>query len=259
MKKSALHIEQTGHGRDLFLIHGWMMNQHCWDTVARQFKDHYCLTMVDLPGHGGSLQSIYSLSRPEQLLDGLLEAAPKNAIWLGWSIGGLLAQLATQVAPERINALISVGMSSRYTATSDWPYGINHVLFRAVKQLFAISPKQAIVGLIEKQVLGSERQEYARAILKSLATMPWDKKELKSGLDFLTTADARLAMQAFNQPTLFIAGEKDLIVNNKSLKQSSLITAQGRYTEIPKSGHAPFLSHLKEFTEAVNNFCNEFN
>ncbi len=255
--RTTLHTEQTGRGRDVFLIHGWMMNGRCWSEVITRFKDRFRLTTVDLPGHGGSLQSPYSLSRPERLLAGLLELAPRNAIWIGWSLGGLLAQLAAQSARARIRALISVGMGARYTATSDWPCGINRVLFRAVRQLFAVAPERIVRELIEQQVLGSERQEHARSVLRSLAAMPWDKQELKAGLEFLKTADARRTLRAFDKPVLFIAGEKDLIVSGNGLKQSSRLAPRGRYVEIPGAGHAPFLSHCPEFIAAVDGFINE--
>ena len=234
------------------------MNGRCWRELVAQLQDRYRLTVVDLPGHGGSLQSSYSLSRTEQLLTGLAELAPANAIWIGWSLGGVLAQLATQVIPERIRALISVGMGARYTATTDWP-GVNRALFKAVRQLFSVSPRQVTRQLIAQQLLGSERQAQARAVLSTLAAMPWDKKELKAGLDLLNTADARHAIQTFDKPTLFITGEKDLIVNNASLKQSSNLARHSRYVEIPGAGHAPFLSHPQEFIQAITHFIHGLN
>ncbi len=249
-----MHVEQTGCGPDLFLIHGWMMNRHCWRGIVAQLRDRYRLTTVDLPGHGDSLRSSHSLNRPEQLIAGLLELAPQNATWVGWSLGGLLAQLAAQAAPDGIRSIINVGMSARYMAAPDWPCGVNRVLFKAVRQLFAVSPEQIVRQLIERQVLGSERQECARAVLSSLAAMPWDKKELKAGLELLKVGDARPAMQTFKKPVLFIAGEKDLIINNASLEQSSRLAAHGRYVEIAGAGHAPFLSHHREFVAIVDSF-----
>ncbi len=251
---ATLHTERTGRGPDIFLIHGWMMNGRCWRGVIAHFKDRFRLTVVDLPGHGGSLHSPYSLSSPERLLAALLEAAPPDAIWVGWSLGGLLAQFAAQSSPGRLRSLVSVGMGARYTATPDWPRGINRTLFRAVRQLFAVAPEQLVRQLIERQVLGSERQEHARAVLRSLAAMPWDKKELMAGLEFLKTADARRAIQTFDKPALFIAGEKDLITNSKSLEQSSRLAPRGRYVGIAGAGHAPFLSHGGKFAAAVNDF-----
>ena len=250
----SLHVEQTGSGRDLFLLHGWMMNSRCWDGLAAQLEDRFRLTKVDLPGHGGSLQSSYSFEDPDRLLTHLLELAPEGAVWVGWSLGGMLAQLAAQMATDRLRALIIVGMSSCYLATKDWPYGVNRALFRAVRSLFSVAPEQVLRQLIEQQVLGSERQAYARSVLRSLAIMRWDKKQLKAGLELLRTADVRRGMREFRKPALFVVGEKDMIVSAKSVLHSSRIVPRGSYAEISGAGHAPFLSHAEEFLEALNGF-----
>ena len=254
-----MHTEQIGNGSDLFLIHGWMMNGQCWRELTMQLKERHRLTTVDLPGHGGSLQSSYSFNRTEQLLSGLLELAPANAIWIGWSLGGLLAQLAATTNPGYVRAVISVGMSARHTAAADWQCGVNRALFRAIRLLFAASPAQLTRQLLDQQVLGSERQKHVRATLSTLATAPWEKRELKAGLGLLDTADARDAIQTFDKPILFIAGEKDLVVNKASLEQSANLAPQGHYVEIAGAGHAPFLSHPHEFTRTINHFINELN
>lgn len=246
-----MYIEQTGRGLDLFLIHGWMMNLRCWDGFVARFKSHCRLTAVDLPGHGGSLRSSHSLGRPRRLVAGLLRLAPDNAVWVGWSLGGLLAQLAAEAAPERVRALVSVGMGSRYTASGDWPHGVNRTLFETAARLFVVSPEWFLRRLIERQLFGSERRKHARALISSFAAMPWDKQELKAGLDLLRIADVRAAMRKFDKPTLFVAGEKDLVISVKNLEQSSRLAPQGRCVSIAGAGHAPFLSHFPEFSDVL--------
>ena len=250
----SLYVEQTGSGCDLFLLHGWMMNSRCWDGLATQLEGRFRLTKVDLPGHGGSLRSSYSFEDPDRLLVHLLELAPERAVWIGWSLGGLLAQLATRVATDRIRALVIVGMSSRYLAAKEWPHGVSHALFRAVRSLFSVAPEQVVRRLIEQQVLGSERQTYARSVLRSLAMMRWDKKQLKAGLELLQATDARQTMQMFEKPALFVVGEKDMIVSTQSVRYSSHIAPRGIYAEIAGAGHAPFLSHAGEFLKVLRGF-----
>ncbi len=252
-----MYTEQTGRGPDLFLIHGWMMNLRCWDGIVARLKDRFRLTTVDLPGHGGSLRSSHSFTRPRQLVSGLLRLAPDNAVWVGWSIGGLLAQLAAQTAPDRVRSLVSVGMGSRYVASADWPYGINRALFETAARLFAVSPESTLRWLIERQLFGSERRKHVRTLMNSLAAMPWDKEELKAGLAVLRTADARGAMRSFGKPALFVAGEKDLIISVKNLEQSGRLAPRGRCVSVAGAGHAPFLSHPLEFVDALGGLIDE--
>ncbi len=252
-----MHVEQTGQGPDLFLIHGWLMNLRCWDGIVARFKDRCRLTMVDLPGHGGSLDSSYSFGHPQRLVSGLLRLAPDNAVWVGWSLGGLLAQLAAQAAPERVRSVVSVGMGSRCVASADWPYGANRALFETTLRLFAVFPERVLRLLIKWQLFGSERRMDVRTLMNSLAAMPWDKEELKAGLELVRTADARNAMRGFDKPALFIAGEKDLIIKPANLEQSSRLAPRGRCVTVAGAGHAPFLSHPPEFAATLGGFIDE--
>ena len=85
-----LWSETTGTGVPLYLIHGWGMNASVWDPLLTTLNDDYQVTRVDLPGHGNSPLPEKQLALSDWS-SALMEAAPENAIWLGWSLGGLLA------------------------------------------------------------------------------------------------------------------------------------------------------------------------
>ena len=50
----TLHVEVSGSGPDLVLLHGWGMNAAVWGEVATALAQHFRLHCVDLPGHGAS-------------------------------------------------------------------------------------------------------------------------------------------------------------------------------------------------------------
>jgi pimeloyl-[acyl-carrier protein] methyl ester esterase len=50
----SLHVEVTGSGEPLLLIHGWGMHGGMWGSAAERLAQDFRVIAVDLPGHGFS-------------------------------------------------------------------------------------------------------------------------------------------------------------------------------------------------------------
>ena len=84
-----MHIETLGSGPDLVLIHGWALHGGVFAPLARRLAPHFRLHLVDLPGHGLSRDPDETLDLRSVAVHVAAQTPP--AIWLGWSLGGLLA------------------------------------------------------------------------------------------------------------------------------------------------------------------------
>ena len=104
-----LHWQCHGAGQDLVLLHGWGMNGAVWQQSVEALRHHYRVHVVDLPGFGLSHQRHFSTLA--DLTAQVLEDAPEKAIWLGWSLGGLVACHIALHHPERAQGLITVASS----------------------------------------------------------------------------------------------------------------------------------------------------
>ena len=96
-----LHIEISGQGPDLVMLHGWGVNSAVFAPLHEslsQYRVHY----VDLPGFGHSQMVEGGLST---WVDTLVAALPEHAIWAGWSLGGLVATQAALSYPQKIKGL----------------------------------------------------------------------------------------------------------------------------------------------------------
>ena len=51
-----LHVETTGSGPDLVLLHGWGLHSGAWDDVLPRLAASATVHTVDLPGHGHSAE-----------------------------------------------------------------------------------------------------------------------------------------------------------------------------------------------------------
>ncbi|MDQ9387065.1 alpha/beta fold hydrolase, partial [Serratia marcescens] len=117
---TALYWQTIGEGeRDLVLLHGWGLNAEVWSCIQARLAPHFRLHLVDLPGYGRS-QGFGALSL-EQMTEIVLAAAPPQAWWLGWSLGGLVASQAALMQPERLKGLITVASSPCFAARDEWP------------------------------------------------------------------------------------------------------------------------------------------
>ena len=100
MKESmaeSLKIASQGQGIPLVLIHGWGLNSAVFQPCIEQLQDHFEVISVDLPGF--ATNKAYQLSEYSliELADIIEKAVAKPAVYLGWSLGGLVAsQIAIQ-------------------------------------------------------------------------------------------------------------------------------------------------------------------
>ena len=92
----TLSTYTIGNGQDLVLLHGWGLHSPIWKEFAPTLAQHFRVTVIDLPGYGESKYDPKTAKSLPKLAEQLLEYAPPQAIWLGWSLGGLIASyLAT--------------------------------------------------------------------------------------------------------------------------------------------------------------------
>ena len=90
--------QTTGEGNcHLVLLHGWGLNAKVWDCITPQLASHFTLHLVDLPGYGRS--GGFGAMSLEEMAQRVLENAPERAIWLGWSLGGLVASQVAYPIP----------------------------------------------------------------------------------------------------------------------------------------------------------------
>ena len=93
--------QTTGEGNcHLVLLHGWGLNANVWDCITPELATHFTLHLVDLPGYGRS--GGFGALTLEEMAQQVVEKAPEQAIWLGWSLGGLVASLVALQHPQRV-------------------------------------------------------------------------------------------------------------------------------------------------------------
>ena len=101
----------------LVFIHGWMMNWTCFKKEIEHFKRKgYSVLYLDLRGHGKSdkpeLKKDYSLHKMQNDLFKIIKKEKiKEIILIGYSMGGMVAQLFTLEHNKLIKKLILLNSS----------------------------------------------------------------------------------------------------------------------------------------------------
>ena len=251
----SLHVEVRGQGPDLVLLHGWALHGGMWGPWLDQLAPHVRLHLVDLPGHGHSLWSD-DLMDLSQLARTVRSHVPEGASLLGWSLGGMIALELARQDPGLVSALILVATTPKFVACDDWAHGMQAAVLDEFARGLASDHRGVVQNFLALQTRGDERSlETLRLLKRSLeAHGPPDPRALAAGLEVLRTADLRDALPGIALPTLVIAGDRDRLTPAGAGRALAAALPQARYREIPRSGHAPFLSHGPEVLREILGF-----
>ncbi len=254
---AQLYWQTIGEGqRDLVLLHGWGLNAEVWRCITERLTPHFRLHLVDLPGYGRS--GDFPAQSLAEMANVVLMHAPAKAIWLGWSLGGLVASQIALANPERVDALITVASSPCFAAHSEWP-GIKPEVLSGFQHQLSHDFNKTVERFLALQTLGTESAKEDIRMLKGVVLkLPMPTVEvLNAGLKTLEIEDLRNGLDGLKLPFLRLYGYLDGLVPRKV---ASLLDERWPNSDsylFPKASHAPFMSHSAEFCEVVKAFIDQ--
>lgn len=251
----TLHVEQSGLGPDLVLLHGWGLHGSVFAALAEQLAPRYRVTLIDLPGHGRSPPPIHDFDLAA-VTETIAAAAPPRAIWLGWSLGGMIAAHMALSAPARVDKLILVASSPRFVTAPDWPHAMDPAILAGFARALEQDYRATLERFLSLQVTtgSTEGRETLRGLRAALLQYTPALPALRAGLEILRGADLRPQLAALSRPTQLILGGRDMLVPvsvGAALRQRAPAI---QIDVLSDAGHAPFLSHPQEFLATLTEF-----
>lgn len=250
-----MHVDVQGSGPDLVLIHGWAMHGGIFAPLTARLAAHFRVHVVDLPGHG--------FSRDEAHFDPVdcarsIAAATPPALWLGWSLGGLVALRAALDHPASVRGLALIASSPRFVSAPDWPHGVAATVFGEFAAELRRDYRHAIERFLALETMGSA---HAQADLRELKRRVFERGEpdadaLCDGLHVLDRSDLRADVAHLAMPSLWIPGRRDRLVPPAAMAWAAAQAARERLLEF-NGGHAPFLEHAPAIAAAIVHFQTE--
>lgn len=249
------YVETIGNGPDMVLLHGWGLHGGIFAQITPWLATKYRLHMIDLPGFGRSPvpNEDYTMA---MLVNSVLDVAPKQAIWLGWSLGGMLAMQLAITQPERVSALISVAASPRFIQGTDWPHAMKPEVLTQFASVLLEDYRGTLIRFLAIQTLGSETQREDIEFLKSQVFQHGEPapRALRGGLEILRTIDLRPELAQITCPWLRLYGRLDGLVPVKSAEDVQRLAPESKQHIFAKASHAPFISHPDAFLDVVERF-----
>ena len=237
----------------LVLLHGWGLNAEVWRCVSEELASQFTLHLVDLPGYGRSRG--FGAMSLDEMAQQVLDAAPQNAVWLGWSLGGLVASKIALDNPGRVSALVTVASSPCFRAQDAWP-GIKPEVLAGFQQQLSDDFQRTVERFLALQTMGTEtaRQD-ARTLKQTVLSLPMpDVEVLNGGLEILKTIDLREPLASLALPHLRMYGYLDGLVPRKVVPLLDNLWPESQSMVVAKAAHAPFISHPGEFCSALSAF-----
>ncbi len=245
-------------GAGLVLIHGWGMNAAVWaelpGPLAAGLAAGRPLVPVELPGHGAAPGVL--AADLDAWADACLATAPTRSVWLGWSLGGMVALAAALRAPHRVAGLILMTATPRFVQALDWPAAMAGGTLAQFHAGLLAEPAVTLDRFLALQVRGSEAaRETLRTLRRELAARPApDPRALEQGLDLLRDCDLRPRLSDLACPSLWLFGSHDTLVPAAVGRGVATLLPDARIEIIRGAAHAPFLSHPAETGALIGAF-----
>lgn len=262
----AMYVETLGQGRDIVLVHGWGLHGGVWRELAGRLAASFRVLLPDLPGHGRSpaANGDFTLADVVAELQGHMTAP---AVWVGWSLGALVALTAARHFPQRVSRLVLIGATPKFVQAPDWPCAMPPQTLAQFARDLEGDYRATLVRFLSLQMGSGDVQGCtsaasagsARAAVRHLRAMLMEHGEpepaaLRSGLQWLANTDLRADLPAITAPALVLHGQHDRLVPPAAAEFLARQLPAARLALIPSAGHAPFLSHPDATWSALTEF-----
>ncbi len=223
--------------------------------MAEELSSNYRVTIIELPGHGHSpyAEELRSL---QDWAEACLSIAPEQAIWIGWSLGGMVGTQAALCAPQRVSKLVLVASTPCFIQTDGWPHAVVRGSLSSFAATLHSDPQKTLERFLALQVRGStEAKSTLQRLRQDLSHRPIPHPgALKQGLHLLRETDLRQQLPQLQCPTLWLLGGRDTLTPASVADDIYQLLPTAEIELLPGAGHAPFLSHRAESMAALKNF-----
>ncbi|MDZ4089245.1 MAG: 3-oxoadipate enol-lactonase [Tabrizicola sp.] len=218
-----------------------------WDKVLPLLPPGLRMIRYDKRGHG------LSASRGGEQLDdhaqdaiAVIEAVAKGpVVFVGLSIGGLIAQRVAELRPDLIRALVLSNTAARLGTVESWQARIDAVQAGGLDSIAdAVMERWFAPAFRAKAELALWRAMLARTPAAGYV----------AACAALAGADQTEATRALRLPTLVIAGSGDGASPSAIVKATADLIPGAEFHEIPGAGHLPCVEAPAEWVALVAPF-----
>lgn len=234
-KGCLLHYWLTGQqGRPLVVFtHGALVDHHAFDPQLPVVGQHYHVLTWDVRGHGQSqpMGVPFTVREAVEDLVALLDLLGEHqAILVGQSMGGNIAQEMLFLYPERVSALVALDCTCNTLELS----ALERALLKLARALFHLYPYE----LLKQQ---SSRQSAVKPEVRQYLYQAMSQLSKEAFITIMLGTSLCLHYESgytITQPLLLLRGEYDQLGNIKTaMPRWAERDVQGQYVVVPGAGH----------------------
>jgi magnesium chelatase accessory protein len=243
-KPHRWHVQVTGEGPDVLLLHGAGASTHSWAPLTAHLAKTHRVIAVDLPGHGWT-RSPKGRARLGDVAADIANLCAQEGwspeLVIGHSAGGAVSlELARQGRIKPHHLVIVNGALENFRGAAGW-------LFPMMAKMLALNP---LTGILISQ--GGRSTQQVRSILSTAGTDLDDKGlshyarliQRRAHVDGTLAMMAQWSLDDLNRalpqiatPTLFIHGEQDGAVAVSVAERAAAAMPRAALVTLPGVGH----------------------
>jgi pimeloyl-ACP methyl ester carboxylesterase len=252
-KKEKVTFSDTGKGRVVVLLHGFLGSHKIWEPVIKDLSKTYRVIAIDLPGHGGTpcFGYAHSMELMAKCAKAVLDHLRlKKYVLIGHSMGGYVALAYADLFPDHVKGFCL------YHSTS-----------------YADSAEKKKDRLRAVNAVKSDRNLYTRNTIKNLFATK-NLKYLKSEINFATkiakgtskrgiiaalygmkdrvSRDIILGMVEY--PIMMVIGELDNVLPHEQLLEQAATIRNPATLYLEHDGHFGFLESPRTSSKWLRKF-----
>lgn len=255
------YLESDGSGRTVIFVHGNSCSARTWRPLLHgSFGRRFRSLALDLPGHGHSAKAAdprdYSLPGYAAVLTGFADSMDaRDAVIVGWSLGGHIALEAAPAMPDATGFVIfgtppvasAAQISEAFLPNPAFGYGFAPALSEDEARTFAA------VFTAPGSTLPLD--DFVADILATDGTA---RASMLSSLGEGRMTDELDIVRSLRQPLAILHGEGEQLISLDYLRQvPSAGLWRGEVQLISGAGHAPHQETPEQFATLLEQFISD--
>lgn len=247
-----LPVQRAGEGARLVLVHGYLGGSSQWEGQLPTLSRHFEVVTLDLAGYGEAKHLIAPTDLADHarnVLATLDSLGIEHFHLLGHSMGGMVVQEITRLAPQRVNKLVLYA-----TGPLGLIPGRFETMARSRERLKENGVAQTVRRICATWLLDREASPAFEG-LAAIATQA-SEQAASAGLSAMEAWDGREHLPKIAQRTLILWGENDRSYGWPQIEMLWRGIPRASLAVLPAAAHALHLEHPAFFCTLLTEFLN---